>query len=62
MVGRCATNQWFRYAFGRAPTDVETPTVEMLAKQFAGNGQDVRALLNAVVTSPSFRLRRVEED
>jgi hypothetical protein len=61
-VGRCATNQWFRYALGRAPADVETPTVEMLAKQFAGSGQDVRALLKAVVTSPSFRLRRVEED
>jgi hypothetical protein len=61
-IDRCASDQWFRYAFGRAPVDVEMTTVEMLAQQFRESGGDVRALLTDVTTSPSFRLRRVEED
>jgi hypothetical protein len=61
-VHHCATQQWLRYALGRAPIDVEQPTVDALAKSFMQSGGDVHALLLDLVTSPTFRTRRVEED
>jgi Protein of unknown function (DUF1592)/Protein of unknown function (DUF1588)/Protein of unknown function (DUF1595)/Protein of unknown function (DUF1585)/Protein of unknown function (DUF1587) len=62
VVHYCATEEMFRYALGRAPVDVELPTVETLAKAFKDGGGDVRALLIAVATSPTFRMRLAEED
>src|SRR5581483_12209361 len=55
-VHQCATAQWIRYALGRAATSVELPEVAALADAFMKSGGDVRALLLAVVTAPSFRL------
>jgi uncharacterized protein (DUF1800 family) len=60
VVHHCATQQWIRYAFGRAPVDVEAPLVEALADSFFDSGGDVRALLMDIVTSPSFRMRQVD--
>jgi hypothetical protein len=62
VVGHCATEELFRYALGRAPADVELPTVDALAKAFSESGGDVRALLVAVATSPTFRTRLAEEN
>ena len=62
MVHHCATEELVRYALGRAPVDVELPTVDALAKAFMDSGGDVRALLVAVATSPTFRTRLVEEN
>ena len=61
-VHYCATEEMVRYALGRAPVDVEFPTVETLTKAFMAGGGDVRALLIGVATSPTFRTRVVEED
>jgi hypothetical protein len=61
-VHTCATQEMVRYALGRAPTRAELPAVESLAKGFALGGGDVRSLLLAIATSPSFRRRVVEED
>lgn len=61
-VHQCATSQWVRYAFGRETTDAEAKLVTDLSKSFFTSGGDVRALLADIVTAPSFRLRRVEEN
>ncbi len=62
VVHHCATEELVRYALGRAPVDAELPTVDTLAKAFMDSGGDVRALLVAVATSPTFRTRLVEEN
>lgn len=62
VVHYCATEEMFRYALGRAPVDVELPTVGTLARAFKDGGGDVRALLIAVATSATFRMRLAEED
>jgi hypothetical protein len=62
VVHHCATEELVRYALGRAPVDAELPTVDALAKAFMESGGDVRALLVAVATSPTFRTRLVEEN
>ena len=62
VVHHCATEQLFRYALGRAPEDVESATIDALAKDFTASGGDERALVKSIVTSPSFRMRRVEEN
>jgi len=62
VVHYCATEEMFRYALGRAPVDVELPTVGTLATAFKDSGGDLRALLIAVATSPTFRTRLAEED
>jgi uncharacterized protein DUF1592/uncharacterized protein DUF1588/uncharacterized protein DUF1595/uncharacterized protein DUF1585/uncharacterized protein DUF1587 len=61
-VRDCATEEWLRYALGRAPSDAERPTVTALSKGFEQNGGDVRALMVDVAASPSFRLRLIEEN
>jgi len=60
VVHHCAAEQWARYALGRAPTDEEQPWVEQLTDDFMNSAGDVRTLLEDIVTSPSFRLRKVE--
>jgi Protein of unknown function (DUF1592)/Protein of unknown function (DUF1588)/Protein of unknown function (DUF1595)/Protein of unknown function (DUF1585)/Protein of unknown function (DUF1587) len=62
VVHHCATEELVRYALGRAPVDAELPTVDALANAFMEGGGDVRALLVAVATSPTFRTRLVEEN
>jgi hypothetical protein len=62
VVHRCATEELVRYALGRAPVDVELPTVDTLTKAFMESGGDIRSLLVAVATSPTFRTRLVEEN
>ncbi len=57
-VKRCATLQWMRYAMGRAPADDEIAVADALTDRFVA-GDDVRALLVDVVTTNSFRMRRI---
>jgi hypothetical protein len=61
VVHRCATAQWTRFALGRAPVDAEIPLRDAWADAFVASGGDVRQLLLAIVTSPTFRLRKVGE-
>ena len=58
-VRRCAATQWVRYALARAPDEVEGPMVAGLADRFSKSGGDVRDLVLAIATSPSFRSMRV---
>lgn len=59
MVHRCATQQWMRYALGRGLADEETALADAVGLNFERSGGNVRALLLDIVTSPTFRLRRV---
>jgi hypothetical protein len=59
-VHACATAALVRYALGRAPADVERASVTALAEGFMESGGDLHALLMAIATSPSFRMRLVE--
>jgi hypothetical protein len=61
-VHACAAQSWVRFALGRAVVDVETPTVTALGTSFLESGGDLRALMLSIATSPSFRLRVVEDD
>lgn len=57
-VYRCASQQWLRYALGRAPTDDEATVIDAIASRFAATGGDLRGLLVDIVTSETFRMRR----
>jgi hypothetical protein len=59
LVHRCATQQWLRFALGRAPVAQEASLVDALTETFYASGGDLRALLLEIVTAPSFRLRRI---
>ena len=58
-VHRCATQEWLRFAMGRAPDASELPLLDAWSSAFVASGGDVRALLLAIVTSNTFRLRKV---
>ncbi len=58
VVHRCATQQWMRYALGRAPVNAELPLVDSWTSAFQSSGGDVHTLLMNIVTSPTFRYRR----
>jgi hypothetical protein len=55
IVHACATQELVRYALGRAPVAAEAPTVAALAQTFFASGGDLRALLAAIVMTPTFR-------
>jgi hypothetical protein len=61
VVHRCATTQWVRFALGRAPADAEAAELAALSSGFMESLGDVRALLLALVVSPSFRMHLVED-
>jgi hypothetical protein len=62
MVHQCATQQWLRYALGRAPVEAELSLLGAWNATFVANGGDVRALLMSIVTSPTFRFRTMGGD
>lgn len=57
-VAACLTARAFLYTHGREPQRADACTVETTSAAFAEAGYDFRALLQALVESPSFRLRR----
>ena len=56
---RCATLQWYRYAFGRSDHARDEATIEALAANFLDSGGVVRELLVALVRTDTFRMRPV---
>jgi hypothetical protein len=58
-VKRCATRQWLRFALGRDLDPAEEPLHDALTGAFASSAGDVRALIVSIVTSPTFRYRKV---
>jgi hypothetical protein len=56
-VRSCFAKQWFRFAFGRAETDADAPSLGTIAAAFATNQFDMRDLAPAIAASRSFRYR-----
>jgi hypothetical protein len=61
VVHQCATAEWMRYALARAPAPAELPLLQQWTAAFEASGGDVRALLESIVTSPTFRFRTVSD-
>jgi Protein of unknown function (DUF1592)/Protein of unknown function (DUF1588)/Protein of unknown function (DUF1595)/Protein of unknown function (DUF1585)/Protein of unknown function (DUF1587) len=59
-VYACATEQWMRYAFGRAPDKKESAWLASATNDFFASGGNVQQLLLRIVASPSFRFAPVE--
>jgi hypothetical protein len=61
QVRTCVAEQWFGFAFGRLPAEEDDCSMDTMAQAFAESDHDIRELLLAIVTTDSFRHRRVEE-
>ena len=61
-VHACATAELVRYALGRAPTRDELPALATFTRSLMASRGDLRALLLEIATSPSFRLRLVDQE
>jgi hypothetical protein len=60
QVRTCVAQQWFTFGFGRPPADGDGCSFEALTEAFAESDYDIRELLLAMVTTDSFRHRRIE--
>ncbi|AKF07252.1 DUF1592 domain-containing protein [Sandaracinus amylolyticus] len=59
----CMARQWWRWARGTIERDAgDACSVRALATRFEESGGDLRDLMVAVVTQPSFRIRRAAEE
>jgi hypothetical protein len=61
QVRTCVAEQWFGFAFGRPPAEDDTCSFDTMSVAFAESDHDIRELLLAMVTTDSFRHRRLEE-
>jgi hypothetical protein len=59
-VERCTTNQWFRFAQGRADDPADACSLDQLGRDFHASGGDLRKLLVAITRTDAFRYRTVE--
>lgn len=59
-VRTCVQKQWFRFSLGRFEGAEDACTLQQLRQDFEASGFDVKALLLSLVTSDSFRYRKVE--
>jgi hypothetical protein len=59
-VERCTTNQWFRFAQGRADAPADACSLDQLGRDFHASGGDLRKLLVAITQTTAFRYRSVE--
>lgn len=56
-LARCLTTQWFRYAAGRVDGLQDQPSLDAAQAALKAAGGDMRELLVAIATSPSFITR-----
>lgn len=54
LVSSCMTIQWFRFAFGREPSEQDTCTMFQLADSLERTQGNMKEMLVALVMSPSF--------
>lgn len=57
-VYQCATQQWLRYALGRAAVDAEQSLVSYLTNEFHESQGDFQQLLLDICSSATFRMQR----
>lgn len=61
MVRECMVKNWFKFAYGRAETLEDLPSLELLTTQFAAAGDDLRQLLLLLTQTDAFLYRRPVE-
>jgi len=61
QVRTCLAQQWFTYGLGRAPGEDDTCSFDAMREAFDASDHDIRELLLSMVTTDSFRYRRVGE-
>lgn len=59
-VRECIVTQWFRFANGRAETDLDPCTLQTLKKSFEDSGNDMREIPIKMAVSDAFRFRSTE--
>jgi aminoglycoside phosphotransferase (APT) family kinase protein len=57
QVAACYITQWFRYGYGRGEVADDQATLELLGRQFADSGGDIKELLIAMTQTDEFRFR-----
>jgi len=60
QVRTCVAQQWFVYGFGRTRGEGDDCSFDAMYTAFAASDYDIRELLVAMVTTDSFRHRRIE--
>lgn len=60
VVSACVAKHWFRFANGRREEPGDVDDLDAVTAEFDDADGDVRALLQAIVQSDAFRLRRVQ--
>ncbi len=60
IVSACVAKHWFRFANGRREESGDQVDLDAVTAEFDGADGDVRVLLQAIVQSDAFRLRRVK--
>ncbi len=60
-VHRCVATQWFRYATGRRELESEGVDLDLVAKKFGDADTKITTLLDAIVQSRGFRMRKPAE-
>lgn len=58
-VHRCTTQQWMRYALGRGIAPEERALADAVTADFTRSGGKIRRVLLDIVTSNTFRMRKV---
>jgi hypothetical protein len=58
-VQQCVATQWLRFALGRMEASADACARNKLFEDFASSDHDIRALLQAIVQSDTFRMKRV---
>jgi Protein of unknown function (DUF1592)/Protein of unknown function (DUF1588)/Protein of unknown function (DUF1595)/Protein of unknown function (DUF1587)/Protein of unknown function (DUF1585) len=61
QVRTCVAEQWFSFGFGREPAQDDACSFDAMAVAFAESDHDIRELLLTMITTDSFRHRRLEE-
>lgn len=58
-VRSCVARQWSRFALGRAETPADACAYQTSYERFADSDYDIRELVTAIVTTNSFRYKRL---
>jgi hypothetical protein len=58
QVRDCVTKQWFRFAYGRAETEQDTCSLDVIKTMFASADYDIKELIVALAQTDAFRYRR----
>lgn len=61
-VTECLAKQWFRHVFGRFETQADACTIQTVTEAFRAAGSDLDSLPRSIVTTDTFRFRRITSE